>query len=204
MIEYYKNFSLENLFYIDKNGLVQEEEWKDIDNYKEEYSVSNLGRVKSEGRFISHFRGGLRFIKPKIVRQSINKKGYLCYAYPLIGTKRKSNKTTHRLVALAFIPNPKNKPQVNHKGELANKLNNCFWMLEWNTSKENIEHSWETGLNKSIRGEEYKNCRLTKQQVLEIRAIGRTKSQVEIALIYNVGHQSIAKILNYKTWKKLS
>ena len=50
MIEYYKNLSLENLFYIDENGIVQEEEWKDIPNWEGMYQCSDLGRVKSFGR----------------------------------------------------------------------------------------------------------------------------------------------------------
>jgi hypothetical protein len=59
----------------------------------------------------------------------------------------------HRLVALAFIPNIENKPQINHKD--GNKLNNHFTNLEWVTNKENHRHKMEHGLNVTLSGEEH-------------------------------------------------
>lgn len=69
---------------------------------------------------------------------NVNKKGYL--------TVNIKGKTTyvHRLVAEAFIPNPDNLPQVNHKN--TRKNDNNVSNLEWNTNKENMEHSWKNGL----------------------------------------------------------
>ena len=102
-----------------------EELWKDIDGYEGLYQVSNLGNVKS----LNYNRTG----KERILKPGNNGLGYL----NVLLCKNGKTKTfkIHRLVANAFIPNPYNKPEVNHKDE--NKTNNCVDNLEWMTSKEN-------------------------------------------------------------------
>ena len=99
--------------------------WKDIEGYEGLYQVSNKGRVKSL------YKGSERILRPGIDRY-----GY----YKIMIYKDSVRKTfkLHRLVAQAFIPNPENKPQVNHKDE--NKLNNCVNNLEWSTAKENSNY----------------------------------------------------------------
>jgi hypothetical protein len=102
--------------------------WKPTE-YKE-YYVSDKGIVRRRGRFLL---------------PSINKKGYEV-VYPSNRNKEgyKTSVLVHRLVAEAFIPNPENKPQVNHKD--GNKRNNCADNLEWVTNLENHNHKLEKGL----------------------------------------------------------
>ena len=113
-----------------------QEIWKPIAECNGEYLVSNLGRVKS-----------LKFGKEKILKQS-NSMGYLRITLKKRDGKQKTPKV-HRLVALAFIPNPNNKPQVNHKD--GNKYNNHIDNLEWSTCQENVQHGWENGLYETTR-----------------------------------------------------
>lgn len=101
-----------------------EEIWKDIEGYEGLYQVSNMGRVKSLKNDI--------ILKPYILR------GY--EKVLLYKNKKRKHFQIHRLVAMAFIPNPDNKPQVNHKDE--NKTNNCVDNLEWCTGHYN--HNYGT------------------------------------------------------------
>lgn len=97
-----------------------EEIWKDIAGYEGLYQVSNLGRVKN-------IKSGI------ILKPAKNSAGYL--HVHLTGNK---HYYLHRLVALAFIPNPHNYPEVNHKDE--NKENNCVDNLEWADRKYNCNY----------------------------------------------------------------
>lgn len=106
-----------------------EEIWKPI-GY-EGYEVSNLGRVKSYK---------YDKINGKIMKPYKNTKGYLQIDLQLDGRKRENrvHLAVHRLVAIAFIPNPDNLPQVNHKDE--DKTNNCVDNLEWCTNDYNAHY----------------------------------------------------------------
>lgn len=103
-----------------------EEIWKDIDGFENAYQVSNYGRIKSIGRYVNHI-SGKRFVKERILKPRVGTSGY--YQYPLNLSGRAKTILIHREVAKAFLPNPNNLPQVNHKDE--NKLNNYFENLEW-------------------------------------------------------------------------
>lgn len=80
--------------------------------------------------------------EPRLLKPSLDKYGYLKIGL-FIEEGRRKWFTIHRLVAQAYVPNPNNLPQVNHKD--GNKLNNHYSNLEWCTAKENIHHAWSTG-----------------------------------------------------------
>lgn len=100
--------------------------WKDVEGYEGKYQVSNWGRVRNAKRNI-------------IIKPYLNHKGYEKVSLSR-GTKGNTNKhRVHRLVAQAFIPNPNNLPQVNHKD--GNKRNNSVSNLEWCTNAQNAHHA---------------------------------------------------------------
>lgn len=103
--------------------------WKDVQGYEGLYQVSNLGRVKSLIR-------GYYWQKERILKPRKNHDGYLRF------TLCKDGKTKtfyiHRLVAVAFIPNPENKPQIDHINAI--KTDNTVNNLRWVTAKENVRN----------------------------------------------------------------
>jgi len=103
---------------------LENEIWKNIPGYEETHQVSNFGRVKKKDNGI-------------LIKNRLNEKGYLIINLTL-KSKSKTFKV-HRLVALAFLPNPLNKNQVNHKDY--NKNNNHLENLEWVSHRENSCHA---------------------------------------------------------------
>lgn len=111
--------------------------WKDIPEYEKIYQVSNLGNVRVLDRFVNSAIKNNSIVKRKgkILKQ-YNKGGYLQVTLTINNKRKYYN--VQRLVALAFIPNPNNLPQVNHKDE--NPLNNNVSNLEWCTAKYNCNY----------------------------------------------------------------
>ena len=105
------------------------EYWKPVVGYEGLYMVSNWGRVKS-----------IKFGKERILKPVTNSSGYLLVGLYKNNIEKKYS--VHRLVAEAFIPNPYNLPQVNHRDE--NKLNNNVDNLEWCTNEYNINYGTRT------------------------------------------------------------
>ena len=114
------------------------EVWKDIQGYEGLYQVSNFGRVKSLGRNVKKplLKSGYCWQEERILKPYKNRKGYLNVR--LCKDSRTKDFQIHRLVAIAFIPNPENKPQIDHIN--ADKTNNTVNNLRWVTCKENINN----------------------------------------------------------------
>ena len=113
-----------------------EEIWKDIPEYQGIYQISSLGNVKSQ--YYNHMSGR----KPgRLLKVSLTKNGYMSLELRMCDTNKRH--LIHRLIAQAFIPNPENKPNVNHINGIRN--DNRIENLEWCTQSENILHAFKIG-----------------------------------------------------------
>lgn len=158
--------------------------WKVVNDHPK-YMISNSGRVMS-----------FKTNNPKIVgTKRLSQKGY--YRVGIDGRRT----FVHRLVAEAFIPNPDNKPEVNHINGI--KTDNNVQNLEWVTSGENQKHAYKRGLREPIRffGELNPGAKLTNKQVEEIMEalkFGKRGIQKELAIKYNVSSSLISNIKKKK------
>ena len=160
------------------------EEWRDIDEYEGYYQVSNYGKVKSLPR---KTRNGSCKCE-KILTPGNDKDGY-----KIVNLYKDTGKKTyrvHRLVAEAFLENPNNLPEINHKDE--NPANNMIDNLEWCTSKYNSNYgTWRekrTGKN---------NPRARKIRCIDTGEVFNTIKEASKA--YNVGRTNIGECLSGRT-----
>ena len=172
------------------------EQWKKIEDY-ENYSVSNLGRIRND-------------------KTGLMQNQYLSNKYFLVclsqGRKWKMFRA-HRLVAMAFVPNPENKPCINHKN--LNKTDNRVENLEWCTDLENMQHAIKNGIefNKFIKNNKFAShpesqngrAKLNKNQIIEIRKLYTTGNyyQKELAEKFNVIQAHISRIIRKAAWKHI-
>ncbi len=166
----------------------QKEEWEDVVGFEDYFKVSNLGRVSSK-------RTG------KILKLHKRRDRRVTVAVSVSGIK--ITFSLHRLVAQAFIPNPENKPEVNHID--GNPSNNTQENLEWVTASENIIHAVNNGLRlNQVKGEQVGTSKLTTELVLWVRSVYTPRDKVygarALARELNISHQTLLSAINNTTW----
>ena len=176
---------------------MEEEVLKEIEGFPC-YAVSNFGNVYSNKKMSD---GEYKILKPGISGRDY-KRGYGYYFVNIFDSNGKvRNRSIHRLVTTAFIPNPENKPWVNHKD--CNKMNNHVSNLEWCTERENYDHAIKNGL--FLSGENNPMATLTCEKVKEIRerySRGNTSYTI-MGKEYGIAFQTIGLIVNHKRWKNI-
>jgi hypothetical protein len=164
--------------------------WINIKGYENKYQISNYGRIKS-------LKNLHRTYREKILKNLENPQGY--YFVILYFGKIQKTKLVSRLVAQAFIPNPENKPQVNHID--GNKKNNYISNLEWVTAFENRNHAYKIGLINNS-GEKNGNSKFNNKEILLIRETYKNNNYTykKIAEIFNISNSHAWNIINKKMW----
>ena len=160
---------------------------REVSGFTDRYLAFGDGRIFSIKRQL--------FIKPHL-----SPNGYLKLNVWAKGKVR--SRPVHRLIAEAFIPNPENKPEVNHKN--GNKTDNSVENLEWCTHSENIQHS-VNDIKTFPLGEQRKESVLTDEKVKRIRRLKLLGfKQKSIARVFNVSIATVHKIIKGKTWKHVA
>lgn len=163
---------------------------KDVKGFEDYYEIDTDGNVYRKKSPLAN--GGRYKLKP-----SPDSSGYLQITFH-IDNERKACRGLHRLLAEHFIPNPENKPQVNHID--GDKTNNDISNLEWVTREENDKHAVEHHLK--CHGEDHKDAKLTEKDVLDMRAAHALGwfSYAEIARAYNVDPKTAGNAIKGISW----
>lgn len=185
--------------------LPHEEIWKDISGYEGLYQISNFGRVKSLAK---HCGFGKGYTTKEIILKPHLRLGYI--SYTLYKNDIPKAIGAHRLVAIAFIPNPENKPQVNHINGI--KTDNSIKNLEWVTNSENVKHAFNTGLKHSSDKQKAKasingirSRKLTVEQVHNIKQYHTLTnlSSFKLSKIFNIPRTTIERIITGISYKEV-
>ena len=172
------------------------EKWMPIKNYEGFYEVSDKGRVRSLDRYVNGKHKNKAFRKGRVLKLEKVQAGY--YRVELQKNGFKERLFVHRLVADSFIPNPHNKPQVNHINSMRD--DNIVYNLEWVTPKENIIHGVEYGNIKY--GEKHHLAKLSEEEVKEIfelKESGAKPKEIAERLKRNVS--TVGNVYYGKAWR---
>lgn len=162
------------------------EDWKEITGYEGYFEVSDLGNFRSKDRIIKYKQNGTRNYPGKPLKTETIVEGYQRIVLMKDGIKKRF--MCHRIVAQEFIPNPNNKPFVNHID--GNPANNKVENLEWCTQEENEQHSVNT-LDKTMRGKTYPK----KVKCIETNVVYNSMNQCIIALGNNACIEGLNKAI---------
>lgn len=166
--------------------------WRKIENY-EDYEVSSFGRVRRITPYIGNNSFRNKTGIPKILNKTKDTSGY--YQVRLANDEGSKLKLVHRLVAQAFIPNPENKPQVNHIN--CNKIDNMVENLEWCSQLENMRHAHKNGLT-TYKYATDKTSKKTAQYDLNGNLINIFKSTGEAGRVLRISQGHISSVCRGK------
>ena len=181
---------------------IKPEQWRSVTGYEDYYEISSRGRIRSKTRTVykKGAPGNLKkcTYKGKILSIQTHTNGYKFIGLSSDGNVKQHR--IHRLVAKEFVPNPDNKPEVNHK--LGIKGFNWSINLVWATKSENHQHAHDNGLagESSNPGSKNGRAKITEEDVIYIRKNPDNLTQPELGEKFGLHHSTIQKINVGKLW----
>lgn len=173
------------------------ETWRNAYNSNGTYAISSIGRMKRLEHSVLDKRGVVQLFKERLLKPCKTNHGYFSYTISVNGNVFRM--LAHRFVAIAFIPNPDNKPHINHID--SNRQNNKVENLEWCTHSENMKHSFLSG-NSSQLGDKNSCSKLTTKQVINI--FFSTGSSYNVAKKYPITAKTVRDIRGRKSWTHIT
>lgn len=166
---------------------------KDIPGYEGLYATFKFGAIWGHRQN--------KFLKPWLI-------GHGYETVSLYKDNKQKKFLVHRLIAMNYVPNPFNYPEVNHKN--ANRLDNNSRNLEWVSSKQNKQHAISLGLYKNLgkntpKGSKCYCAKLTESKVIKIRKLYSDGGFTHLSLAkrYKVSENTICHIISYRSWKHI-
>lgn len=172
--------------------------WLPVNGFENKYEFSIFGRLRARPR---KWSSKTYSTTGRLLQPFLNHAGY---AIATLRVNKKNKKfVVHRLIAHNLIPNPANKPEINHRNGVKN--DNHILNLEWATRMENLHHC-QTVLKNHSHGEIHPKAKLTEADVFKIRSLHETGNYTyaEISRMYNMCDCTISNIVRKKIWKHLN
>lgn len=179
--------------------------WISVEGYEDCYEINAIGQIRSIERVIYKSNGTMQRLKSKILKTHLNSSGYPVLRLSNLTNGKREMVRLHRLLAKHFIPNPENKPEVNHID--GDKQNFSLSNLEWVTPRENRKHAWDSGLRTREHlpvhyGENKYNSKLTNNKVIEMRKLRDSGvSYSKIAKLFSIHKTTAMNAIKGITWK---
>lgn len=176
------------------------EEWRSVVGFEGLYEVSNFGRVRSVERYVTSRWGSPKSVKARILALSFSYQGYL-----RVGLNKDGKRTCHfvqRLVTAAFLgPIPEGMEVAHNDGS---KTNNVLNNLRYSTHVDNMADIKKHGTAADQRGEKGPGAKLTIDQVLSIREMGKSgATQDQIAAKFMISRANVSMIVSRRTWSNV-
>lgn len=167
------------------------QKWRFINGFGNYFKISNIGNVKKIEKFVL-FRNKYLIVPEHYLAKTRDKNGYL--KVKIFYENKRKNIFIHRLVAIAFLNNPENKPQVNHKDGVKN--NNKLKNLEWSTNKENVAHAFNilnrNGSHTGLLGAKNKSSKAVIQFSKDKQFIKNWESMADVFRELNISTGAIS------------